>query len=116
MRGTRWIKVDATIIECFRAWGEPPKNPHPRYEIVADIKTPAGEVERVSSQQKLNTRGHHWRPPDPGDVVPARWDPAHRELRLNLGGDPRYDEKLIKAVGRTRYAPPGPPGGGGGPA
>ena len=116
MRGTRWIKLDATIVECFRVWGEPPKNPHPWYEIVADIKTPGGEVERVGSQQKLNTRARHWRPPAPGDVVPARWDPAHRKLRLDLGGDPRYDEKLIKVLVRTHHAPSGPPGIGGGPA
>jgi hypothetical protein len=78
MRGTRWIKVDATIVECFRAWREQPTNPHPSYEIVADIKAPAGEVERVSSQQKLRTVAHHWRPPNPGDVVHARWTRASR--------------------------------------
>jgi hypothetical protein len=82
---------------------------------VADIKTQAGEVERVTSQQTLHTRTHHWRPPDPGDVVPASWDPAQRDLRLDLGGDPRYDEKLIKKLGRTRDAsswpPTGAPGG-----
>lgn len=119
MWGTRWIKVEATIVECFRAWGEPLRSAHPWFEIVADIKTmPAGEVERVSSQQKLNTRTHHWRAPDPGEVVPARWDPAHRTLRLDLRGDPRYDEKLIRALGRTREAsaesglhPPGTSGG-----
>ena len=106
MRGTGWIKVEARIVECFRAWGEPPRSPHPWYEIVADIKNPAGEVERVSSQQKLNTRTHHWRPPDPGEVVPARWDAAHRKLRLDLRGDPRYDQRLIKALGRTRNPMP----------
>jgi hypothetical protein len=119
MARTRWIKVDATIVECFRAWEEPLRNAHPRFEIVADIKTPTGEVERVSSQQKLNTRTHRWRAPDPGDVVPARWDPAHRKLRLDLRGDPRYDEKLIGALGRTRQASSGsglqPPGTSGGP-
>jgi hypothetical protein len=117
MPGTRWIKVDAKVVECFRAWEEPPGAAHPWFEIVADIKTPAGAVERVSTRQKLQTLTHHWRAPDPGDVVPAKWDPAHRELRLDLGGDPRYDEKLIKALARTGDAPwPGPPGGSGGPA
>lgn len=87
---------------------------HPWFEIVADIKTSTGEVERVTSQQKLNSRTHHWRPPDPGDVVPARWDSRRRELRLELGGDPRYDEKLIKALGRTSHPPP-PSIFGGGP-
>jgi hypothetical protein len=115
MRGTRWTKVDATIVECFRAWEEPPEAAYPLFEIVADIKTPAGEVERVSSQQKLNTRTHHWRAPEPGEVVPARWDRAHRTLRLDLGGDPRYDERVIRAAGRTLPAPPSPPGIGGGP-
>jgi hypothetical protein len=105
MSGSRWIKVDATIVECFRAWGEPPRSAHPWYEIVADIKTAAGEVERVSSQQRLNSRIHHWRPPDPGDVVSARWDPEHRKLRLDLGGDPRYDEKLIKALTKQSESP-----------
>ena len=116
MPGTRWSKVDATIVECFRAWEEPRETARPWFEIVADIKTPAGEVERVSSKQKLSTLTHHWRAPDPGDVVPARWDHARRRLRLDLGGDPRYDNKLIKALGRGRAAPPGPPGVGGGPA
>ena len=88
----------------------------PWFEIVADIKSSAGVVERVSSRQKLDTLTHHWRSPDPGDVVPAKWNPARRELRLDLGGDPRYDEKLIKAVGRMQAAPPGPPGIGGGPS
>jgi hypothetical protein len=112
--GTRWIKVEARIIECFRAWGEPPRTTHPWFEIVADIKTPAGTLERVSSQQKLNTLTHHWRAPDPGDVVPARWDPAEHKLRLDLSGDPRYDEKLIKAAARTQDAPTwGPTGGAG---
>ena len=115
MPGTRWIKVEATIVECFRAWGEPPRSPNPLYEIVADIKSPAGEVQQLSSQQRLSTRTHRWRPPDPGEVVPARWDPAHRRLRLDLGGDPRYDEKLIKALGRTRDAPTWPPAGSGAP-
>jgi hypothetical protein len=116
MPGTRWIKVDAKIVECFRASDEAPGAAHPRFEVVADIKTSAGAVERVSSQQKLNTFTQHWRAPDPGDVVPAKWDPAHRELRLHLGGDPRNDEKRIKALRRTRGAPPGPPGLGGGPS
>ena len=113
MPGTRWIKVDAIIVECFRAWEESPGAAHPWFEIVADIKTPTGTVERVTSRQKLSTVTHHWREPDPGDVVTAKWDPAHRELRLDLGRDPRYDEKLIKEMGRTldaykAYGPPGP--------
>jgi hypothetical protein len=117
MPGTRWIKVDATIVECFRAWEEPPRGAHPWFEIVADIKTPTGTVERVTSRQKLNTITNHWRAPDPGDVVTAKWDAAHSELRLDLGRDPRYDEKVIKAMGRTLDAPaPGPPGHGGGTA
>ena len=87
--------------------GESPTARHPMFEIVADVKSPSGEVERVSSQQKLNTLSHLWRPPDPGDVVSARWDPADRTLRLDLGGDGRYDEKVIKALGRTRHASPG---------
>jgi hypothetical protein len=61
MTGARWIKVDATIVECFRAWGEPWRAAHPRFEIVADIKTATGSIERVSSQQRLNTFTHHWR-------------------------------------------------------
>ncbi len=116
MPGPRWINVDATIVECFRAWGESPNTPHPLFEIVADIKTRSGEVERVSSQQKLSTLTHRWRAPNPGDVVAARWDPAGRKLRLALGRDARYNEKLIAAAARTRDAPPGPPGIGGGPA
>ena len=48
MPGTRWIKVDATIVECFRAWGEPWNATHPWFEIVADMKTPDGAVERVT--------------------------------------------------------------------
>jgi hypothetical protein len=119
MAGTGWIKVEATIVECFRAWDEPPTSAHPWFEIVADITTPTGEVERVSSQQKLNTHTHHWRPPDPGEIVPARWNPAHRRLRLDLRSDPRYDEKVIRALGRTREANTGswmpPPGTSGGP-
>ena len=114
MPGTRWIKVDATIVECFRAWEEPPTASRPWFEIVADIRTPAGDVERVSSQQKLNTRVHHWRAPNPGDVVPAKWDPADRKLRLELDGDLRYDEKLIKRLGRSSEAPTWPPTGVGG--
>lgn len=119
MPGTRWISVDATIVECFRAWGESSETRHPLFEIVADIKTPSGQVERVSSQQKLHTLTHHWRPPEPGDVVSASWDPAGRKLRLDLGRDARYNEKLIQAVGRTRDAGashPGPTGLGGGTA
>jgi hypothetical protein len=115
MPGSRWIKVDATIVECFRAWDEPRTAAHPWFEIVADIKTPTGTVERVTSRQKLNTVTHHWQAPDPGAVVTAKWDPAHRELRLDLGRDPRYDKKVIKAMGRTldarAYGPPGPGGG-----
>ena len=119
MPGTRWIKIDATIVECFRAWGESSETRHPVFEIVADIKTPSGQVERVSSQQKLHTLTHHWRPPEPGDVVSASWDPAGRKLRLDLGRDARYNEKLIQALGRTRDAGashPGPTGLGGGTA
>ena len=111
MPGTRWIKVDATIVECFRAWSEPRTATNPWFEVVADINIAGGGVERVSSQQKLNGRTHRWRPPDPGDVVAARWDPGHRQLRLDLNSDPRYDEKMIKALGRTRDAPMWPPTG-----
>jgi hypothetical protein len=111
MPGTRWIKVDATIVECFRAWGEPWTAAHPRFEIVVDIERPGAGVERVTAQQKLSSRTHRWRAPDPGDVVTARWDPEQRDLRLDLGGDPRYDEKMIKALGRTRDAPTWPPSG-----
>ena len=118
MLGTRWIKVEARIIECFRAWGEPPRSANPLYEIVADIKPPDGERQHVSSRQRLKTRTHRWRAPDPGDVVPAHWDPAHQKLRLDLDGDPRYDERVIKKLGRTREAlggqqGPPPPGVGG---
>jgi hypothetical protein len=114
MPGARWIKVEATIVECFRAFGERPGNTQPWFEIVADVTTRDGAVERVSSQQKLNTRTHHWRAPDPGDVVPAKWDPAQGTLQLNLGGDLRYDERLIRAVSRNREAPTWPPADGGG--
>ncbi len=114
MAGTRWIKVDALIVECFRAWTESPRAAHPWFEIVADITTPAGTVARISSRQRLNTLTHHWRPPDPGEVVPARWDPVRGTVLLDLRGDARYDEKMIKAAGRTRDAPTwGPVGGGG---
>lgn len=102
MFGSGWDKVQATIVECFRAWHEPVGATHPWFEIVADIETSAGEMQRITSHQKLSSLTHHWRAPEPGDVVPARWDPAHRRLRLALGGDPRYDEKLIHALGRTR--------------
>jgi hypothetical protein len=118
MTGTRWIKVDATIVECFRAWGEPWRAAHPWFEIVADLKTAAGPVERITWQQRLDTYTHHWRAPDPGDIVPANWDPVHKRLRLNLRKDPRYDKKLIKQLGRTREGPTFPPisgiGAGGG--
>ncbi len=113
MSGTRWIKVDATIVECFRAWGEPWRAAHPWFEIVADIKTGAGDVERVSSRQRLNTYTRHWRAPDPGETVPARWDAARRMLRLELGGDVRYDKKVIKRLGQNREPPS--VGGTGGP-
>jgi hypothetical protein len=119
MPRTRWIKLDATIVGCFRAWGEPPEASHPLFEIVADIKTPSGKVERVSSRQRLRTLTHRWRPPEPGDVVRASWDPAGRNLRLDLGRDARYNEKLTKGLGRTRDAGashPGPTGLGGGTA
>jgi hypothetical protein len=112
--GTRWVKVEATIVECFRAWEEPVRSAHAWFEIVADVKISTGEVQRVTSQQKLNTRTHHWRPPDPGDVVRASWDPAGRKLRLDLGGDARFDEKLIKKLGRSRDAGSWPPTGFGG--
>ena len=108
MFGSRWVSVEATIIECFRTWGEPPSNARPWFEIVADVKTPAGATERVSSQQKLKTLTHRWRAPDPGEVVPARWDPARHVIRLALGGDLRYDEKLLSAIGRTRDPPTWP--------
>jgi hypothetical protein len=103
--GTRWIAVDATIVECYRAWGEPWRAAHPWFEIVAHIKTGAGNVERVSSRQRLSTYTHHWHAPDPGDIVPANWDPVHHRLRLDLRGDPRYDKKVIKRLGRTRELP-----------
>ncbi len=105
MSGRRWIAIDATIVECYRAWGESWRAAHPWFEIVADIETKRGNVERVSSRQRLDTYTHHWRAPDPGEVVPAKWDPAHRTLRLELGGDARYDKKLIKRLGRTRESP-----------
>jgi hypothetical protein len=106
--------VEATIVECFRAWGESWRAAHPSFEIVAEITTAAGEVECLSWQQRLNTYTHHWRAPDPGEIVPALWDPAHRRLQLDLRGDPRYDKKVIKRLGRTREAPTWPPTGFGG--
>ena len=115
MSGRRWIKVDATIVECFRAWGEPWQAAHPWFEIVADIKTASGNMERVNSRQKLSTYTHHWRAPDPGETVPAKWDAVHRTLRLELGGDVRYDKKVIKRLGRTREPPSWGPVGGSSP-
>jgi hypothetical protein len=113
--GTRWIKVDAKIVECFRAWEEPAGAAHPWFAIVADITTPGGQIDRVEARQRLYTRTHHWRAPDPGDVVPARWNRARGMLKLDLDGDPRYDERVIKMLGRTQAArshvPPGPGGG-----
>jgi hypothetical protein len=109
----RGLRVDATIVECFRAWEDPLRNRHPWFEIVADIKTPDGRAERVSARQKLNSRTLHWRPPDPSEIVPARWDPAYRKLRLDLSGDPLFDERVVKKLGRTRHPPPPfSPGGG----
>ena len=72
MPGTRWTKVDATIVECFRAWGESAETRHPMFEIVADINTPSGQVERVTSQQRLNTLTRHWPP------ARTRCDPHNR--------------------------------------
>ena len=112
MNSARWIKVDATIVECFRAWGEPWRAAHPWFEIVADIEPEPGAVERVSSRQRLNTHTHDWRAPDPGDTVRAKWDAAHRTLRLELGGDARYDLKVIKRLGRNREPPSWGPFGG----
>jgi hypothetical protein len=88
-------------VECFRACEEPPQAAHPWFEIVADIGSGAGGSERVSSRQRLNTTGHHWRAPEPGDTVPARWNVAHRTLQLDLGGDVRYDENVLRSLGRT---------------
>ena len=87
---------------------------HPSFEIVADIKTSDGKVERVSSQQKLDTYTHHWRAPDPGDIVPVRWDPTQRRLRLDLRGDPRYDKKSDQAAWEDPRTPSWPPTGVGG--
>ncbi len=115
MPGSRWILIEATIIECFRAWEEPWTATNPLFEIVAEVKIPGRGVERVTAQQKLNRRTHRWRAPDPGDVVAARWDPEHRRLRLDLDGDPRYDERVIRALGRTRDAPTWPRTGFGDP-
>ena len=55
MPGTRWNKVDATIVECFRAWEESSETRHPWFEIVADIKTPSGHVDRVTSLAPART-------------------------------------------------------------
>jgi hypothetical protein len=109
MTRTRRITVDATIVECFRAWEEPWRTPHPWFEIVADLKTPAGEVERITWRQRLDTYTHHWSAPDPGDVVPINWDPVHGRTQLDLRRDPRYDRKVIKRLGRTREGPTYPP-------
>ena len=71
----------------------------------------------MSWQQRLDTHTHHWRAPDPGEIVPAQWDPVNHQLRLDLSGDPRYDKRLIKKLGRTVDGSPGskwPPVGGGG--
>jgi hypothetical protein len=107
MPGTRWIKVDATIVECFRAWNELARSAHPWFEIVADIKTSTGEVERVTSHQRLNTLTHHWRAPDPGDVVPARTaqaapGAASRRLVRRKGDQSAWEDAHHSA---------GPPGG-----
>jgi hypothetical protein len=118
MTGTRRIKVDVTIVECLRASGVPSRAAHPWFEIVADLKTEADEVKRISWQQRLNTYTQHWQAPDPGDTVPATWDPVQNQLRLNLRRDPRYDKRVIKQLGRTREGPTCPPapgiGAGGG--
>jgi hypothetical protein len=98
------IRVEATIVECYRAFDEAPRAVHPWFEIVAEIETPTGDVERVTARQRLYTRTHHWRPPDPGERVAARWDPTTRDVQLALGDDARYDERLIKKLGRTRDA------------
>ena len=110
MFGSRWVSVEATIIECFRTWGEPPSNARPWFEIVADVTTPAGTIERVSSRQKLDTLTHQWRAPKPGEIVPARFNPARGKLRLELGGDPRYDERRRKAIERKHSSSPAPIG------
>jgi hypothetical protein len=98
----RWISVEATIVEC----GLPPRQAPPRHgwplDIVADIKLPDGQVERVRFFHQFRTRIHHWRPLDPGEVVPAEWSPELRAARLKLGSDPRYDQKLIDQSKKRR--------------
>jgi hypothetical protein len=42
MPGARWIKVDATIVECFREWQEPARSAHPWFEIVVNFASYQG--------------------------------------------------------------------------
>jgi hypothetical protein len=46
--------------------------------------------------------------------VARRLGSGARLLQLDLGGDLRYDEKLIRAVSRNREAPTWPAADGGG--
>ena len=108
MLSARWITVEAKIVEC--APTSELETGHPWFEIVADVTIPAGTIERVSSRQKLDTLTHQWRAPKPGEIVPARFNPARGKLRLELGGDPRYDERRRKAIERKQSSSSAPIG------
>jgi hypothetical protein len=76
MPSTRWIKAEATIVECFRAYGERPANTYPSLEIVADMK-----VAGISNASAHSRR----RPPVPvvgARPIPSEVVPENRAKRI----------------------------------
>jgi hypothetical protein len=108
MFGRGEITTKGTIVDCQTSFGGPQDTP--RSEIVVDVQTPEGPVERVSFKQQLNGAGYLT--PDAGAVVTVKWNPKNHQARLDLRGDPRYDYDLVKRQQKTRLdaeknAPPG---------
>ena len=88
----RAVRVQGTLVHFQQPFGVRTASRPPSH-IVLDVQTSEGEVVRVVFKQHLS-----WdiTDPSPGDVVPVDWDARHRQARLALHGDPKYDAKFAK--------------------
>lgn len=113
MFGRGEITTKGTIVDCQTHFRGPQDGP--RSEVIVDVQTGDGQVERVSFKQQLNNAGYLT--PSAGDVVTVKWNAKRHRARLDLRGDPRFDYDLVKKGERAKLdaekeAPPGTPPGG----
>lgn len=91
-------RCQATVVHVQQA-GKIATNDYRKYDFVIDVHPCLGPPARVEVSDTFAVMGLK---PGAGDLVPVIWDGSSRRALFDLGGDPRYDMKALRAQQEAR--------------